>query len=72
MDAILPATKPGETIDIFIGIDTSGSIGPEELKIFFSEIKGIMDSYTEYIRTSRTQELAHGCYFACYQARRNN
>ena len=48
MDAILPATKPGETIDIFIGIDTSGSIGPEELKIFFSEIKGIMDSYTEY------------------------
>jgi len=48
MDAILPSTKPGETIDIFIGIDTSGSIGPEELKIFFSEIKGIMDSYTEY------------------------
>ena len=48
MDAILPASKPGETIDIFIGIDTSGSIGPEELKIFFSEIKGIMDSYTEY------------------------
>ena len=48
IDAILPATKPGETIDIFIGIDTSGSIGPEELKIFFSEIRGIMDSYTEY------------------------
>lgn len=48
MDAILPAQKPGETIDIMIGIDTSGSIGPEELKIFFSEIKGIMDSYTEY------------------------
>lgn len=48
MDAILPAQKPGETIDIFIGIDTSGSIGPEDLKIFFSEIKGIMDSYTEY------------------------
>ena len=48
MDAILPASKPGETIDIFIGIDTSGSIGPEELKIFFSEIKGIMDSYSEY------------------------
>jgi predicted metal-dependent peptidase len=48
MDAILPAQKPGETIDIVIGIDTSGSIGPEDLKIFFSEIKGIMDSYTEY------------------------
>lgn len=48
MDAILPASKPGETIDIFIGIDTSGSITTNDLKIFFSEIKGIMDSYTEY------------------------
>lgn len=48
MDAILPASKPGETIDIFIGIDTSGSITPDDLKIFFSEIKGIMDAYTEY------------------------
>lgn len=48
MDAIMPGMKPGDTIDIFIGIDTSGSIGPEDLKIFFSEIKGIMDSYTEY------------------------
>jgi predicted metal-dependent peptidase len=48
MDAILPSTKPGETIDIFVGIDTSGSITMNDLKIFFSEIKGIMDSYTEY------------------------
>ena len=51
MDAILPATKPGETIDIVIGIDTSGSIGPEELKVFFSESKGIMDTYEEYKST---------------------
>jgi predicted metal-dependent peptidase len=48
MDAILPASKPGETIDIVIGIDTSGSIGLDDLKIFFTEIKGIMDSYDEY------------------------
>jgi len=48
MDAILPASKPGETIDVVIGIDTSGSITESDLKIFFSEIKGIMDSYTEY------------------------
>ena len=48
MDAILPASKPGETIDIVIGIDTSGSITQHDLKIFFSEIQGIMDSYTEY------------------------
>lgn len=48
LDAILPSQKPGETIDIVIGIDTSGSITSNDLKIFFSEIKGIMDSYTEY------------------------
>jgi predicted metal-dependent peptidase len=48
MDAILPGTKPGETIDVFIGIDTSGSITDNDLKIFLSEIKGIMESYDEY------------------------
>ena len=48
MDAILPAQKPGETIDVFIGIDTSGSITDNDLKIFLSEIKGIMESYDEY------------------------
>ena len=40
--------KPGETIDIAIGIDTSGSITDNDLKIFLSEIKGIMESYDEY------------------------
>jgi len=48
MDAILPASKPGETIDVVIGIDTSGSITDNDLKIFLSEIKGIMESYDEY------------------------
>lgn len=48
MDAILPGTKPGETIDVVIGIDTSGSITDQDLKIFLSEIKGIMESYDEY------------------------
>lgn len=48
MDAILPGTKPGETIDVFIGIDTSGSITDNDLKIFLSEIKGIMEMYDEY------------------------
>ena len=33
MDAILPASKPGETIDVVIGIDTSGSITESDLKI---------------------------------------
>jgi hypothetical protein len=48
MDAILPGTKYGETVDICVAIDTSGSIGNEELKIFLGEIQGIMDSYTDY------------------------
>ena len=48
MDAIMPGMKPGETVDLCIGIDTSGSIGSQELKIFLSEIKGIMDSYDDY------------------------
>ena len=48
MDAVLPGMKPGETIDICVAIDTSGSIGENELKIFLGEIQGIMESYDEY------------------------
>jgi predicted metal-dependent peptidase len=48
MDAILPGMVPGDTIDIAVAIDTSGSIGVEDLRIFLSEINGIMESYDEY------------------------
>jgi len=48
MDAIMPGMKPGETIDICIAIDTSGSISERDIKDFMSEIQGIMDSYNEY------------------------
>jgi predicted metal-dependent peptidase len=48
MDAVLPGQKPGETIDVCIAIDTSGSIGEKELKIFLGEINGIMESYDDY------------------------
>ena len=48
MDAVLPGMKPGETVDLCIAIDTSGSIGEEELKIFLGEINGIMESYDDY------------------------
>jgi predicted metal-dependent peptidase len=48
MDAILPGMKPGETIDVAVGIDQSGSISGEDSKIFLSEIKGIMESCDEY------------------------
>jgi predicted metal-dependent peptidase len=48
MDAIMPGMKPGETIDVCISIDQSGSITSDDSKIFLSEIKGIMDAYNEY------------------------
>ncbi len=48
MDAVMPGMKPGEQIDLVVGIDTSGSITDQDLKIFLSEIKGIMESYDEY------------------------
>ena len=46
--AILPGLKNDETIDIAIAIDMSGSIGMEDAKVFFSEIKGIMDQYEDF------------------------
>ena len=47
-DAIMPGMKPGEKIELFVAIDTSGSIGDEQTKDFLSEIKGIMDQFEEY------------------------
>ena len=48
MDAVMPGMKPGETVDICVAIDTSGSISDNVLKIFLSEINGIMESYDDY------------------------
>ena len=48
MDAILPGMKPGETIDVAVSIDQSGSITSQDSKAFLSEIRGIMESYDEY------------------------
>lgn len=48
MDAVMPGMLPGNQIDVVVGIDTSGSITDKDLKVFLSEIKGIMESYDEY------------------------
>lgn len=48
MDAILPGMKNAQTIDVCVAIDTSGSITQEDLKVFLSEVKGIMDMYDDY------------------------
>lgn len=48
LDAVLPSQTPGEEIDITIAIDTSGSISNSDLKVFLSEIQGIMDSFAGF------------------------
>ncbi len=48
LDAVMPGMIPGNQVDVFIGIDTSGSISERDIKDFLSEIKGIMEAYDEY------------------------
>ena len=48
MDAILPGMNNDEKVDVCIAIDTSGSISTEMIKDFFSEVKGIMDTYQDF------------------------
>ena len=48
MDAVMPGMKPQTTIDVCVAIDTSGSISAEDLKLFLSEVKGIMETYEDY------------------------
>jgi predicted metal-dependent peptidase len=48
MDAVMPGQKPDEMIDIAVMLDASGSISPDMLKDFLSEIQGIMDSFPSY------------------------
>jgi predicted metal-dependent peptidase len=44
----LPGSKPEETIDVHVCIDTSGSISEKMLKDFLSEVQGIMDQYQDF------------------------
>ena len=49
MEAILPGMTTGQQIEVDIALDQSGSISAEDSRAFLSEIKGIMDSYDEYV-----------------------
>lgn len=55
---ILPGMTNDETIDIAIALDMSGSIGQDEAKAFLSEVKGILDQYTDYKITLWTFDTA--------------
>jgi predicted metal-dependent peptidase len=46
--AILPGMMNEETIDVSVAIDMSGSISDKQAKEFLSEVKGIMDEYTDF------------------------
>jgi predicted metal-dependent peptidase len=45
---VLPSMLKEDSIDICIGIDTSGSITDEMARNFFSEVQGIMDQFPDY------------------------
>jgi hypothetical protein len=46
--AVLPGMNVEDTIDVAIAIDVSGSISDEQLRDFLSEVKGIMEEFTDF------------------------
>jgi predicted metal-dependent peptidase len=46
--AVLPGMINEETIDVSCAIDMSGSISDQQATDFISEVKGIMDEYTDF------------------------
>ena len=46
--AILPGMINEDTIDVCCAVDMSGSISNQQAKDFISEVKGIMDQYTDF------------------------
>lgn len=47
-EVIFPGMNKDEELDLFVALDTSGSISTEMLKDFLSEVQGIMDQYGSY------------------------
>jgi predicted metal-dependent peptidase len=48
IDAVLPGMDNDEKVDVCVAVDTSGSISETMIREFFSEIKGIMDTYQDF------------------------
>jgi predicted metal-dependent peptidase len=48
LSAILPGMDVLDEVDLCVAIDTSGSIGDEQIRDFLSEIKGITDEFPAY------------------------
>ena len=47
-EVIFPGMNKDEELDLFVALDTSGSISKEMLRDFLSEVQGIMDQYNSY------------------------
>lgn len=47
-EVIFPGMNKDEELNICVALDTSGSISPDMLRDFLSEVQGIMDQYTSY------------------------
>lgn len=47
-EVIFPGMNRDEELNISIALDTSGSISPDMLRDFLSEVQGIMDQYSSY------------------------
>ena len=47
-DAIMPSMKREPTVEVFLALDMSGSIGKEEITAFFSEVKGMVDQFASF------------------------
>jgi predicted metal-dependent peptidase len=48
MDAVMPGSDWDKEIDICVSIDASGSMSDAMLRDILSEVKGIMESYTNF------------------------
>ena len=48
MDAVMPGSDYDQDIDVCVSIDASGSMSDEMLRDILSEVKGIMESYTNF------------------------
>jgi len=44
----LPGMDNQNRVEVHIAIDTSGSISAQDIKVFLSEVKGIMDQFSDY------------------------
>ena len=45
---VLPNMRKDQAIEVCVAIDTSGSISNDQLKVFYSEIAGIMQAYDDF------------------------